>query len=388
MVQDFIFDGQALSDFGYLMIYENSEDVIDVSNMQYETIKAALSDEAHRVAHTYESNYTSTFFIMKNPCVYLDEDLNLTSDDIRELTRWLARKQYKWFRFIDEEDNDETWYKAQIVVQKEFYGGNCIGLQLTVNANAPYGFSREIKHEISSDTFDINVQSDEEGYIYPDMTIEVETSGDVVLTNDYDGRQTIIRNCQASEIITIQGGDTQQISSNIDHDFTNDFNYVFPRLCNQYGNNKNHFEYNGSQSGTITNEDTLNTGETYESISRRGFSFYNVSINLNHANGRLDLFIPPSGGTGTYEYYENDVLVSEGDVNDGSNTLVSFAAGQEVTIYNYYFSNNSNTFTIERLTDSYPNESWNIEEEMHYSVGLGFDTTLSYRGIRKVGFDG
>lgn len=239
MVQDFIFDGQALSDFGYLLIYENSEDVIDVSNMQYETIKAALSDKVHRVAHTYESNYTSTFFIMKNPCVYDDEDLNLSSDNIRELTRWLARKQYKWFRFIDEEDDDETWYKAQIVVQKEMYGGNCIGLQLTVNANAPYGFSREITHNITDGTFDINVQSDEEGYIYPDMTITIPQAGNYEITNTYENRTTVINNCVAGEVITISGGDNQQISSNVNHDFTNDFNYVFPRLCNKYGDGRN-----------------------------------------------------------------------------------------------------------------------------------------------------
>lgn len=279
MIQDFIFDGRALSDFGYMAVFENSEDVIDVSAMQFNTIKAALSDINHRVSHTYEQNYTSTFLIMKNFCDTPEEEQWMTHDDISEMTRWLARKQYKWFRFIDDEDDDEIWYKVQIQISKEYIGANVIGLQLTVTANAPYGFTREIKTNNYNPEYvypyDLNwstiVQSDEEGYIYPSVTIYITTDCKVILYNktDDDTRKTIIDNCTEGEIIQIIGGDIQQITSNIDHDFSQDFNYVFPRLCVTYGKNKN--ELVSSRKMPIGYVTSVRTEFSYRGIRKVGF---------------------------------------------------------------------------------------------------------------------
>ena len=249
MISDFIFDGKALSDFGYMLSYENSEDVLDVSKMQYNTVKGALSDVSYRVSYSYEQNYTSTFTIVKSYCDFEPDELFMTNDDISEMTRWLARKQYKWFRFIDDNDDDEIWYKVQFQIAKEYVGDNVIGLQLTVTADSPYGFTREIKREVT-DTEVVNISSDEEGYIYPTCRIEC-ASGTVNITVVSNGNTytTIIKNCTAGEIITIDG-ETLQISSSVDHDFTKDFNYVFPRLCNTYGNGRN--EITVSSGTTLT----------------------------------------------------------------------------------------------------------------------------------------
>ena len=280
MIQDFIFDGRALSDFGYMAVFENSEDVIDVSAMQFNTIKAALSDINHRVSHTYEQNYTSTFLIMKNFCDTPEEEQWMTHDDISEMTRWLARKQYKWFRFIDDEDDDEIWYKVQIQISKEYIGANVVGLQLTVTANAPYGFTREINisnydptsHPIYPYrlTWSTIVQSDEEGYIYPNVTIYANEAGKVRLYNESDdaNRETIINNCIPGEIIQIIGGDTQQIISNVDHDFSEDFNYVFPRLCCTYGDYKNKL---GSLIDPAGYSTSVRTDYSYRGIRKVGF---------------------------------------------------------------------------------------------------------------------
>lgn len=245
MVQDFIFDGKALSDFGYIAVMENQEETMPVSAMQFETIKSALSDISHRVAYNYESNYTSTLLIMKNPCEYYDEESNLTNDDIAELTRWLARKQYKWFRYIDDEDNDEIWYQVQFVINKEFIGDNVVGLQLTINCNAPYGFTREYSYSTTESTLTINPDTDEEGYIYPTMVVTC-SGGTMQITNEKTGEITKIENCSANEIITISGADIQQItSSDTNHDLSEDFNYRFPRVAIEYGNKQNDFSFEG-----------------------------------------------------------------------------------------------------------------------------------------------
>ena len=244
---DFIFDGVALSDLGYVLAYDGlvSENAV-VSSMTYNTVKPALFDVSRKTSYIYESNLTTTFTIMKNPCLFGDT-FYMNNDEISELTKWLVRKQYKYFRFVDDEDtSDEVWFKVQNTVEKVKEGDHVIGLFVTVNANAPYGFTRVIN--VSWDAqdrvpYDIIVHSDEEGYIYPDITITVQqTSNSLNLWNksDIESRHSIVNNVTAGEIITMRGEGVQQITSSIEsHDLSSDFNYNFFRLCNQFGKYNN-----------------------------------------------------------------------------------------------------------------------------------------------------
>ena len=237
---DFMFDGERLSDWGYMICYDGAnEEELPVSSMVYDTIKASFSDVVHKVAHNYEENYSRTFAIMKSPCD--DQDYYyLTESNIASITRWLVRKQYKIFRYID--DDAETphtiWYKAQNTINKIYYGDKVIGLNITVNTNAPYGFKDEIVEAWDTDSQSVSVSSDEEGYIYPNLTITCSEAGNLTIrTNRESGRITRINNVVAGEVITITGGDIQQISSSVtDHDLGVDFNYVFPRLIVKYNN--------------------------------------------------------------------------------------------------------------------------------------------------------
>lgn len=242
MTEDnFIFDGKQLSDFGYIIAHDNILDEdITVSNMQYTTIKGARSDTAHKVAAPYEDYYHADIMIIKNPCAF--ENLDLTNNDISEMSKWLCRKEYKWFRWIDDIGQDEIWYEVQISVDKKVYGDSVIGLVLHINSNKPYAQSQLYTYEWVGglDNTTLFVHSDEEGYIYPNMTITVKGGGDVIITNHYEERSTIIRNCANMEKFTIIGGDMMQISSSIaKHELSKDYNYKFLRLCNRYGNAEN-----------------------------------------------------------------------------------------------------------------------------------------------------
>lgn len=236
MITDFVFDKVKLSDLGYVAFWQNSEDQVTVSDMNLNTIKAARSDISHSTSYTYENNYSSTFLLLKDSCRHNPDELNLTYRDISELTKWLCRKQYKWFRLIKDDDDDEIWYQVQIDVKKELAGEDVIGLTITVNANTPYGFSKQKVKSFTNSPYMVRTHSDEEGYIYPDVEITLRQSGNLVLTNTLENRQTTIKNCINTEKITIYGGDLQQIiSTNQNHDFVTEFNYVFPRLlCNYY----------------------------------------------------------------------------------------------------------------------------------------------------------
>lgn len=247
MISDFIFDGKALSDFGYMVIFEETEEDIAVSNMKFSNIKGAKSDISQQVSYNYDDNYSTTFTIIKSLCGGVDDNEGyLTNDEVEELTRWLARKKYKWFRFIDDKDDDEVWYEAQFSINKEYIGDGCFGLKLTLSTSAPFGFTREIhvSPTVINNTFSVPVLSDEEGYIYPDMTITLQEAGDLTLINTAELRETNLKNCVNGEVITIYGQGINQISSTTTHDYAQDFNYNFPRFYTEYGDNTNQFSVN------------------------------------------------------------------------------------------------------------------------------------------------
>ena len=254
MVTDFIFDGQALSDYGYMLLLEGEEEIV-VSNMTFETIKGARSDASQNVGYTYGEPYSTTFTIMKNMCVYDEDEQFLTRDDISEMVRWLSQKQFKWFRFIDNDDNDEIWYKVQVQINKAMVGDRCYGLQLVVTANAPYGYTREITKTLvgvrGNDTFEMPVVGDEYGYYYPDVEVEMYTNGVFNLTNltaqsmRLQGANTGLANCKSGEIINFYGDNVIQIvSTNDDHEMGTDFTYKFPMLVASPGISSNTFRVN------------------------------------------------------------------------------------------------------------------------------------------------
>ena len=214
------------------------------SEMSYENIQAPRSDIRRIIGTKYDNVYTRTIGIIKNPCGGDQEDFYLTNDDISEMTKWLCRKTYRWFRWVDDDDlTDEVWHEVKFNVANEEIGGRVTGLNLTIETNRPYGLTRNIKNKwdtTSNSRHIVIIKSDEEGYIYPDMTIKVKEGGDISFTNLFDDRQTEIKNCAGGEIITIHGGDVLQIeSSNENHDLSLDFNYVFPRFVSTYETNSN-----------------------------------------------------------------------------------------------------------------------------------------------------
>ena len=254
MVTDFIFDGQALSDYGYVLFLEGEEDIV-VSNMTFETIKGARSDASQNVGYTYGEPYSTTFTIMKNMCVYEGDEQFLTRDDISEMVRWLSQKQFKWFRFIDDKDNDEIWYKVQIQINKVSAGDYCYGLKLVVTANAPFGYTREITRKLigveNGDTFEMPIVGDEYGYYYPDVEVTINNGSVLNLMNltahsmELQGSVTSLANCKSNEVINFYGDNIMQIvSTNEDHEMGTDFTYRFPMLVASPGINSNTFKVN------------------------------------------------------------------------------------------------------------------------------------------------
>ena len=248
MTEDFIFDGQKLSDFGYIVCSDGViDETYDVSILEFVDIKAPLSDTSHKVSSSYSENLSRTIKIMKMNCYGSYEDSFITDNELSEISRWLCRKNYKWFKWVDKKNENDVCYEVKINVRKIVYGLNIIGLELSIQSNRPYGLTHlhDINYVLDSTNNNLGlvvIHSDEEGYIYPDMTIKCLQSGNLKIVNTTTNDEPmIIKNCSEGEIINIYGNDVFQISSSTGHALYKDFNYKYFRLYSDYDINMNTF---------------------------------------------------------------------------------------------------------------------------------------------------
>lgn len=252
MITDFLFDGKELSSFGYMICSFDSVgfENLPVSELTYHTVQSPLSAKALKTSASYEDSLSKTITICRQTC---DSNslLTITAEDISKLTGWLCRKDYKWFRFITDDSTgmDEVFYEAQINLQKVMHGDRCVGLSLTIHTNRPYGVTPEITIHAQPDkdgnsTMHINVYSDEEGYIYPELLLTLREAGTLEITNHAEGRITRIIDCMEGECIQIHGGILQIESTHDAQSIFHRFNYQFPRLYRTYEQAENILSFN------------------------------------------------------------------------------------------------------------------------------------------------
>lgn len=237
---DFEYDSQRLSDFGCIVcniLQDGSASAVSVgSQITFNTLQMKGLNKFKLMSTQYDEVYTTTFEICKYDCTSSEVN-TFTEEEVAYLMRWLNKKVFKKFRMVYKDGElADVYYNASFNVKPITNYGDIIGLELTLQTDAPFGYYNDVEYTMeftSSDLthsyFDI---SDEIGYIYPSsMIIEIQQSGDFELTNSQEtDRKTTIKNCKAGEIITLVENKTI-VSSNHSKIF-NDFNYVFPRICN------------------------------------------------------------------------------------------------------------------------------------------------------------
>lgn len=242
---DFIFDGEKLSDYGYMLCSFDSDTIetIPISTSNFNEIKSPLSDASHKISVEYSENLSKTIQIMKKNCIDNDQ-YEITDEEISAMTKWLCRKEYKWFQWINKDIACQNFYEVYFRLSKIEIAGMCVGLELSIISNRPYALSPviEISKTITStdNLLTINIDNDDEGYIYPDVEITINQDGNLVITNQFDNKRSVINNCVIGEVINLIGNDVLQITSSISgHDLSSDFNYNFLRLCNKYNQSNN-----------------------------------------------------------------------------------------------------------------------------------------------------
>ena len=266
---DFIYDGLKLSDFGCMVgsaVTANSDSVNMGSVIKLDTVINHGSYRSEIVNADYPEMYTTTFDIFKTPCGNGYDDV-FTDKEVTWFMRWLNRKEYKKFTPIYDKAND--YYKIffmgsfteckAISIQGQIYG-----FTLTFISNSPFAYldytPNSFDVTVDSDTFNIvnpytkqsetitggsfviYDESEELGSVYPNsFVIKVLQAGRLVIWNEFDKttRYTEVTNCVANETITFDCIYKVITSDKTHSTLYNDFNYVFPRLNNEFYEGEN-----------------------------------------------------------------------------------------------------------------------------------------------------
>lgn len=253
-VSDFIYDNIYLSEFNsgkYVMGYFSADEQPTQGDMNINQVSLFGGKEQPFVYTNYESTLTFTIGIIKNPCVTSETDISIA--EMENLKRWLCRPAPHIFKLNDSDYNGIYW-EGTFKVEEQIVGNKRVGVILSFISTRPYALQDDVVYTgtvAANGKVTINDVSKEIGYIYPDITLTVLTDGNLTIYNDFDQRQTIIKNCEADEVIIFSK--YQQISTDsATHDLFNDFNYKFIRIGNNYATTENKLSFSLSCRYVIT----------------------------------------------------------------------------------------------------------------------------------------
>ena len=246
---DFTYAGERLSDYGMMVAgFDSSNSVESIntdSQRTFGTVSMFYGKYQPFVYTLYENRLVIEFSIIKKmDCSNTSEeeyDPILSQTEIRSIKRWLNRPTPHKLSFDDEEYEDYYW-EGSFNIAEQYFGGVPCGLSLTFESNRPFAIMDEVvfEGELEADgTFTINDTSDEEGWIYPSLSVTCLSAGDLQLENNMEeGRLTIVKNCEENE--TIMFAPNLQIRSSLGtHELGDDFNYKFLRIYNTYDQREN-----------------------------------------------------------------------------------------------------------------------------------------------------
>lgn len=241
-IYDFEYDGFLLSDMGLVICKFDSSGIDTVTNgaeLSFNTVSFQRGAKYELTSVDYGDALTTTFQICKNLCYSSEEEI--TVEEARKIMRWLNRKEFHKFRFI----NDEyigIYFEASFNVSRVEVGGILRGFELEMITNAPFAFHDPIKFNIKNTVADgkktIVSESDEEGYIYPQMEITIDADGDFEIHNDLEDRIMFIKNCKQGEVIKVNYPVIE--TSLASHEIQNDFNWIFFRIAKTFREDANH----------------------------------------------------------------------------------------------------------------------------------------------------
>lgn len=249
--RDFEYDGIALSDKGLAIISFDGVQDSDIetdSQRTYNSISLFGGRYQPFITSVFEDRLEVEFSIGKNYCEDNMDNPYFTIQEIEDIQYWLNRPTSHKFKILDDLEYADVYWEGSFNIQWVKIGEDTIGFNATFISNRPYAIGNETLYEKELGGNAELVLADfsyDEGSIIPTVVIELKEGGDLKLTNTFNDVETTteIKGCVSGEIITFD--ELMQVSSSIEsHDIYNNFNWIFPRIYNVYGNTINKFKSN------------------------------------------------------------------------------------------------------------------------------------------------
>lgn len=242
MYYDFIFDGERLSDRGYMMCTFDGEHSWQGGEITFVSVKPAGLDKHQYYTSQFENPLQCTTSICKSICDTPADELDIiTREEQSDIIHWLTRpNKYCWLAFDEEYGYDDVYYNCYVQAVPHMEDGRVIGFDLTIITDSPYGYSKPIRntYKLSSDNKNkiLFNNSDRIGVIYPKTIIKPLQDGEVAFRTGNNNTSTItrIKSVTAGQEIIIDG--ERDLISGLSS--LNNFNMQYPILVNEYRNRK------------------------------------------------------------------------------------------------------------------------------------------------------
>lgn len=233
---DFEYNGLNLSSFGFMICKFGSDGIETISNgsqITFNTVSTLHGAKHELTSVDYGDCLESTFQICKNVC--RDNNFEITTDELRALSRWLNRKGFYKFKLLSD-DYLDIYFEGSFNISKIEMNGKLYGLELSLVTNRPFALQEPkrftIKNLVENGNQKVKDYSDVEGYVYPEVEITINESGDLSIYNEIEDRTTFIANCVSGEVIKMNYPIIETSVSS--HKIQNDFNWNFFRIANTF----------------------------------------------------------------------------------------------------------------------------------------------------------
>lgn len=250
MFIDFQFCNDYASSKGYFVcrIDQGSgmESVQNGADIEFSTVHSTGSHTDKHIASKYKEPLTFTFHICKKSHSSDPRGSYISVLEQRDLNRWLNRNDgYHTFKLVDSNYSNISFH-AYINTKKIEFAGNCIGYELTVITDKPFGYLDEVSNAfprmIKNRIYAVPNLSDEICDIYPYVEIICLEDGDLKISNRTVHKTAEIKGCLKDEKIIMDCA-SRIISSSVRGDgVINYFNFGWLRIGGTYENKINRLE--------------------------------------------------------------------------------------------------------------------------------------------------
>ena len=293
------------TDFGLQVVSFNPDNGEMDTYLSVESVFTDKFDGTKRFDYGAKYNETATLYITMVKNNYTD----FSRAELREILGWLTGlRKVSWLDLYNDDDGTLSYSFLGRVsnVKLQKMDARVIGIQLEFTSISPWAYSPIQRTELTLDGTGTlvplcNCSDEYTSYIYPNITfVNKNANGTLSILNRTTGEETTIKSLAANEKVTL---DTNKIiySDNKTKIFSDDFNFVWPRLAYGY----NHLYITGTGHLIIEYRNVIKIADAFDDNDEMNIA--PVDKNMLHLKN-IVLFANNWTAVGNGRYSQNVTL--------------------------------------------------------------------------------